>query len=116
MSIDGGDELDVPVARRERTRFRRGDPWFEDGNMILLAQDGTAFKIHRGVLARRSQVFESMLQLPQPSVDRATNETDDDESRLHERIKRVERRLLVEVVERLGRGGCTVDGRKVSFR
>ncbi|GAB2999427.1 phosphoribosylglycinamide formyltransferase [Amycolatopsis acidiphila] len=43
-------------------------------------------------------------------------ETDDDEARLHERIKVVERRLLVEVVERLGRGGCTVDGRKVIFR
>ncbi|WP_236796840.1 phosphoribosylglycinamide formyltransferase [Amycolatopsis sp. GM8] len=43
-------------------------------------------------------------------------ETDDDEALLHERIKVVERRLLVEVVERLGRGGCTVDGRKVIFR
>lgn len=43
-------------------------------------------------------------------------ETDDDEARLHERIKVVERRLLVDVVERLGRGGCTVDGRKVIFR
>jgi phosphoribosylglycinamide formyltransferase-1 len=43
-------------------------------------------------------------------------ETDEDEARLHERIKVVERRLLVEVVERLGRGGCTVDGRKVRFR
>ncbi|GAA5170903.1 phosphoribosylglycinamide formyltransferase [Amycolatopsis dongchuanensis] len=42
--------------------------------------------------------------------------SDDDEAGLHERIKVVERRLLVEVVERLGRGGCTVDGRKVSFR
>ncbi|MTD56307.1 phosphoribosylglycinamide formyltransferase [Amycolatopsis pithecellobii] len=43
-------------------------------------------------------------------------EVDDDEATLHERIKVVERRLLVEVVERLGRGGCTVDGRKVIFR
>lgn len=43
-------------------------------------------------------------------------ETDDDEASLHERIKKVERRLLVDVVARLGRGGCTVDGRKVSFR
>lgn len=43
-------------------------------------------------------------------------EPDDDEARLHERIKVVERRLLVDVVERLGRGGCTVDGRKVIFR
>jgi phosphoribosylglycinamide formyltransferase 1 len=43
-------------------------------------------------------------------------EPDDDEALLHERIKVVERRLLVDVVERLGRGGCTVEGRKVSFR
>lgn len=43
-------------------------------------------------------------------------ETEDDEATLHERIKVVERRLLVDVVERLGRGGCTVDGRKVIFR
>ncbi|HVV14197.1 phosphoribosylglycinamide formyltransferase [Amycolatopsis sp.] len=43
-------------------------------------------------------------------------ETEDDEASLHERIKVVERRLLVDVVARLGRGGCTVDGRKVSFR
>ncbi|KAA9148689.1 phosphoribosylglycinamide formyltransferase [Amycolatopsis acidicola] len=43
-------------------------------------------------------------------------ETEDDESTLHERIKVVERRLLVDVVERLGRGGCTVEGRKVVFR
>lgn len=43
-------------------------------------------------------------------------EPDDDEESLHERIKVVERRLLVDVVERLGRGGCTVEGRKVDFR
>lgn len=42
-------------------------------------------------------------------------ETDDTEDVLHERIKAVERRLLVETIERLGRGGCTVDGRKVRF-
>jgi phosphoribosylglycinamide formyltransferase 1 len=40
----------------------------------------------------------------------------DDEVSLHERIKTVERRLLVDVIERLARTGCTVDGRKVSFR
>lgn len=42
-------------------------------------------------------------------------EADDTEDVLHERIKAVERRLLVETIERLGRGGCTVDGRKVRF-
>ncbi|EIE97511.1 phosphoribosylglycinamide formyltransferase [Saccharomonospora glauca] len=39
----------------------------------------------------------------------------DDEATLHERIKTVERRLLVEVIAKLGRAGCTVDGRKVRF-
>ncbi|MFT7836517.1 phosphoribosylglycinamide formyltransferase [Saccharothrix sp. BKS2] len=40
---------------------------------------------------------------------------DDDVESLHERIKVVERRLLVDVVARLAREGCTVDGRKVSM-
>jgi formyltetrahydrofolate-dependent phosphoribosylglycinamide formyltransferase len=40
---------------------------------------------------------------------------DDTEARLHERIKIVERRLLVEVVAELARHGYTVTGRKVSL-
>lgn len=42
-------------------------------------------------------------------------EQDDDEAALHERIKVIERRLLVDVVDRLSRFGCTVNGRKVSI-
>lgn len=42
-------------------------------------------------------------------------EDGDDVDRLHERIKVVERRLLVDVVARLAREGCTVNGRKVSI-
>ncbi|MEV6243582.1 phosphoribosylglycinamide formyltransferase [Lentzea sp. NPDC051838] len=42
-------------------------------------------------------------------------EPDDTEETLHERIKVVERRLLVETVGRLAREGCTVNGRKVSI-
>ena len=38
---------------------------------------------------------------------------DDDEASLHERIKAVERRLLVDSVERLARGGYRIEGRKV---
>ena len=40
---------------------------------------------------------------------------DDDEASLHERIKIVERRLLLEITENLSRYGCTVDGRKVTI-
>jgi len=45
-----------------------------------------------------------------------TIEPDDDDASLHERIKAVERRLLVDVVAALARHGCTVTGRKVRFR
>ncbi|MBL1065702.1 phosphoribosylglycinamide formyltransferase [Streptomyces sp. 7-21] len=40
---------------------------------------------------------------------------EDDEAALHERIKDVERRLLVDVVGRLARDGYTIEGRKVSI-
>jgi len=38
---------------------------------------------------------------------------DDDEASLHERIKATERRLLVDTVTRLARGGYRIEGRKV---
>ncbi|MFJ6695966.1 phosphoribosylglycinamide formyltransferase [Streptomyces sp. NPDC091272] len=41
---------------------------------------------------------------------------EDDESALHERIKEVERTLLVEVVGRLARHGYRIEGRKVRIR
>ena len=39
----------------------------------------------------------------------------DDESSLHERIKQVERAMLVDVVSRMARAGWTVTGRKVTI-
>jgi phosphoribosylglycinamide formyltransferase-1 len=44
-----------------------------------------------------------------------TVEPEDSAAELHERIKVVERRMLVDVVGRLAREGCTVNGRKVSI-
>ena len=44
------------------------DPWFEDGNLILEADDNICFKVHRGVLARQSEIFQDMLAIPQPEV------------------------------------------------
>jgi phosphoribosylglycinamide formyltransferase-1 len=49
-------------------------------------------------------------------AQRAVDITDgDDEASLHERIKVVERELLVDIVTRLCTHGCTVVGRKVSI-
>lgn len=50
--------------------------------------------------------------LAQEAVPIAPGDGEDD---VHERIKVVERRLLVEIVAELARRGCTVDGRKVSI-
>lgn len=43
----------------------RGDPWFEDGNVVLVASQ-TSFKVHRGVLAKHSDVFQGLFNIPQP--------------------------------------------------
>ncbi|KAJ6525297.1 hypothetical protein DFH09DRAFT_936812, partial [Mycena vulgaris] len=49
-------------------------PWFDDGNVILATEESptnasTAFRVHRSVMARHSEVFESMFLVPQPSTD-----------------------------------------------
>ncbi|TCD63693.1 hypothetical protein EIP91_005098 [Steccherinum ochraceum] len=41
------------------------DFWYADGNIVLVAQR-TAFRIHQGVLARKSSIFEDMFKMPQP--------------------------------------------------
>ncbi|KAH9936336.1 uncharacterized protein B0H18DRAFT_1113741 [Fomitopsis serialis] len=54
--------------------LERGEPWFDDGNIVLLADaSNVAFKVHRGMLARHSEIFQSMFELPPPTqadVDR----------------------------------------------
>lgn len=51
-------------------KHKRGDPWFDDGNIILLPEDSSiAFKVHRDFLSRHSEVFQSMFELPQPTSD-----------------------------------------------
>ncbi|TFY67856.1 hypothetical protein EVJ58_g1366 [Rhodofomes roseus] len=50
--------------------FERGEPWFDDGNIVLLADaSNVAFKVHRGMLARHSEIFQSMFELPPPQAD-----------------------------------------------
>lgn len=45
---------------------RHDQHWFEDGNIILLAGN-VAFKVHRSLLCRHSQVFKDLFELSQPS-------------------------------------------------
>ncbi|KAI0648129.1 hypothetical protein C8Q79DRAFT_905508 [Trametes meyenii] len=59
------------ISREVIPTSARGEPWFDDGNIILLAKDSVsdatvAFRVHRGVLARHSEVFQSMFELSTP--------------------------------------------------
>lgn len=40
--------------------------WYEDGNVVLTAED-VAFKVHRSILCRSSDVFRDMFEVAQPS-------------------------------------------------
>ncbi|KAF5330253.1 hypothetical protein D9758_014447 [Tetrapyrgos nigripes] len=55
--------LDLAMVIEEKA-----EPWFDDGNIILLTREEsfprTAFKVHRGVLVRHSEVFQGMLEIP----------------------------------------------------
>lgn len=77
----------------------------------------------RDALAYGAQVTGCTVHVVDAGVDTGpiiaqqpvTIDTHDDESALHERIKQVERVLLVDVVERIVEQGMTVDGRLVTF-
>lgn len=46
---------------------KHGDPWFEDGNIILQAE-WTQFKVYRGILAKNSEIFKDMFAMPLPAA------------------------------------------------
>ena len=41
------------------------DIWYDDGNIVLIAED-MAFKVHRSILSRSSEVFRDMFALATP--------------------------------------------------
>ena len=56
------DDTQFKLAHRDE------ELWFDDGNIVLLADtSNVAFKVHRGMLARHSEIFQSMFELPPPS-------------------------------------------------
>jgi hypothetical protein len=68
-------DLSKPILTNERLPItinsgcvpeqNRGNPWFEDGNVILIAGD-LAFKVYKGMLSRHSAIFADLFRLPQP--------------------------------------------------
>lgn len=52
--------MDGPALTRDKV------VWFEDGNIMVVAQD-TGFRIYRGVLAAHSPIFGDMFTMSQPT-------------------------------------------------
>lgn len=55
------------VAQVRQDTFAKSDFWFKDGNIVIVAGK-IAFKVHRGQLARHSEVFSDLFTVPQPAV------------------------------------------------
>ena len=49
----------APISERHSTF------WFDDGSIIICVED-TAFKVHRSHLARHSEIFADLFNVPQP--------------------------------------------------
>jgi hypothetical protein len=56
----------MSTSETPATRERVEDLWFEDGNIILRAEN-SLFRIYSGLLAARSSVFRDMLAFPPPA-------------------------------------------------
>ncbi|THH05486.1 hypothetical protein EW145_g4762 [Phellinidium pouzarii] len=68
LASSSGSNSPSPVASDSSSlavESRQADFWFKDGNVILLA-GSIAFKVHRGILERHSDVFHDLLSIPQP--------------------------------------------------
>lgn len=56
------DSIDSALASKP---LKRSQPWFEDGNVILEAEQ-TQFRVYRGILAANSAIFKDMFQFAKP--------------------------------------------------
>ncbi|KAI1787699.1 hypothetical protein LXA43DRAFT_1084738 [Ganoderma leucocontextum] len=76
MSSDAG-----PSRKRARVDEANGTPdlqkdedvWLSDGNIIVIAEDKVAFRVHKSILSLRSEIFCDLFSLP--DADAATAET-----------------------------------------
>ncbi|TCD61854.1 hypothetical protein EIP91_007823 [Steccherinum ochraceum] len=59
------DEVDRSTSL-EGLGLKRGEIWFEDGNLILVTQK-VAFKVFRGIISQHSEIFRDMFDMPQPA-------------------------------------------------
>jgi hypothetical protein len=55
----------TPVDEVTANLAKYDDFWFEDGSVVIVAQD-KHFRVHQSILSRHSEVFADMFSIPQP--------------------------------------------------
>ncbi|KAF8957728.1 hypothetical protein BDZ97DRAFT_1737158 [Flammula alnicola] len=65
-------EVDEEATSDVEHPTRSGDIWFEDGNIILQA-DNIQFRVHRSVLSNHSNFFKDLFMVPQPERELMTD-------------------------------------------
>lgn len=60
-----GNDASPNATLYDKSRAVEAGVWFDDGNVIIVAQS-TPFKVHRSLLSQRSSVFNDMFSIPQP--------------------------------------------------
>ena len=63
-TIDGPSPVPADV---DGSIKQDSDIWFEDGNVVVIAQT-TAFRFHKSVVSLHSSVFRDIFSIPQPSL------------------------------------------------
>ena len=62
-----GRNVNLPVSALRKD----GDVWLSDGSIVVVAADNVAFRIHRGTLVRKSEVFRDLFE-SLPNAEAAT--------------------------------------------
>lgn len=61
-----GDFIGDKTTSEKRGDIQRHESlWFEDGNVVLVAEDRVGLKLHKSVLSRHSALLKDMFSLPQ---------------------------------------------------
>ena len=48
---------------------RSTEYWYSDGNVVLVASNGVAYRVHASRLSQHSSLFRGMLTLPRPDTE-----------------------------------------------
>ncbi|KAM5531292.1 hypothetical protein V8D89_015047 [Ganoderma adspersum] len=70
--VEDGDQEAASNLRTSNLR-KDDDVWLSDGSIVTAAVDNVAFRVHKSILARRSEIFNDLFSLP--NADEATAET-----------------------------------------